>query len=80
MFFRSAKAIATGLSCHSIILAANSQVNDDKFIRNASKALKEEFYDFIRPDWLKDIHVYGQIKLTNFNILGTTFKATTLIQ
>lgn len=75
MFIRSAKSIATSLSCDSVILALDNQVKNDWFVKSVEKELGEEFYQFIRPDWMNNIRAYSQTKILNFNILGTDYMA-----
>lgn len=74
-FMRAAKAVATTLSCDSVLMALDNQVKNDWFVRSAFDELREEFYHFIRPDWMKSIRVYTQTKTLNFNILGTDYMA-----
>jgi glucokinase len=75
MFMRAAKAVATTLSCDSVLMALDNQVKNIWFVRSANQELKDELYTFIRPDWLKNIRVYTQTKVLNFNILGTDYMA-----
>jgi glucokinase len=74
-FTRSAKAIATSLSCDSVVLALDNQVKDWDLIRTELHELQKEFYSWIRPTWLSGIRVYTQVKTLNFNILGTDYMA-----
>lgn len=78
MFFRAAKAIGTSLCCDSIILALDNQVKNSWFVHAVSDQLHDEFYNFIRPDWMNGIRVYAQTKVLNFNLLGTTYMALRL--
>jgi len=75
MFMRSAKSISTSLSCDSVVMALDNQVKNMWFVRSAIDQLHDEFYHFIRPDWMKNIRVYTQTKVLNFNILGTDYMA-----
>jgi glucokinase len=75
LFIRSAKEIATTFTCDSVVLALDNQVKNWWFVQQISDVLKQEFYTFIRPDWLKGIRVYAQTQLLNFNILGTDYMA-----
>lgn len=75
MFMRNAKAVATTMSCDSILLALDNQVKNSWFVTSITRELKNEFYNFIRPDWMKGIRVYHQNKVLNFNILGTSYTA-----
>lgn len=75
LFLRLAKQIGTSLQCDSIIMALDNQVKNASFVSSISDQLKEEFYSFIRPDWMKGIRVYSQIKVLNFNILGCDYVA-----
>ena len=75
MFMRAAKAVATTLCCDSVLMALDNQVKNIWFVRSANQELKDEFYTFIRPDWMKNIRVYTQTKVLNFNILGTDYMA-----
>ena len=75
MFMRSAKSISTRLSCDSIVMALDNQVKNMWFVNSAIDQLHDEFYHFIRPDWMKNIRVYSQTKVLNFNILGTSYMA-----
>lgn len=79
IFLRSAKQVAISLSCDSVLLALDNQVKNDWFVRSVLPELKDEFYHFIRPDWLKNTRVYGQVKVLNFNLLGTVYMSQTLI-
>lgn len=78
MFMRAAKEIAVSLCCDSIILALDNQVKNSWFVHAISDQLKDEFYNYIRPDWMKGIRVYAQTKVLNFNLLGTTYMALRL--
>lgn len=78
-FLRSAKNISTSLCCDSVLLALDNQVKNDWFVRSILDELQDEFYHFIRPDWMKNIRVYGQTKTLNFNILGTTYMAKSMV-
>ena len=75
MFIRSAKSVATSLSCDSVVLALDNQVKNSWFVQSVEKELGDEFYHFIRPDWMKGIRAYSQTKILNFNILGTDYMA-----
>jgi glucokinase len=75
LFIRSAKEIATTFNCDSVVLALDNQVKNWWFVSSISDVLKDEFYNFIRPDWMKGIRVYAQTSLLNFNILGTDYMA-----
>ena len=75
IFFRAAKSIATSLTCDSIVLALDNQVTNNWFVNAIADILHDEFYNFIRPDWVKDVRVYTQIESLNFNILGTQYMA-----
>jgi glucokinase len=80
LFIRSAKSCATSLCCDSVVLALDNQVKNAWFVSQISELLKEEFYHFIRPDWMEGIRVYAQVKLLNFNVLGTDYMARRLSQ
>jgi glucokinase len=75
LFIRSAKSIATTLTADSLLLALDNQVQNRWFVLQAAGKLRDEFYNFTRPDWLKGIRVYTQTRLLNFNILGTDYIA-----
>jgi len=75
LFIRSAKEIATTFTCDSVVLALDNQVKNWWFVQQICELLKDEFYNFIRPDWMKGIRVYAQTELLNFNILGTDYMA-----
>ncbi|OHT05367.1 Glucokinase 1 [Tritrichomonas foetus] len=75
LFLRCCKEVATSLCCDSVLMALDNQVKNAWFVDAISDVLKEEFYNFIRPDWLKGIRVYTQIENLNFNILGTDYMA-----
>jgi glucokinase len=75
MFLRGAKAIATAMCCDSVVLALDNQVKNSWFVNEISEDLKDEFYDFIRPEWMKGIRVYAQKKILNFNVIGTDYMA-----
>ena len=78
IFMRAAKSIATSLSCDSVVLALDNQVKNAWFVEAIADSLHDEFYHFIRPDWMKGIRVYTQTEVLNFNILGTTYMANKL--
>ena len=75
MFIRCAKAVATTLSCDSVLMALDNQVKNNWFVRSAVDDLSQEFYTFIRPDWVKNIRCYSQTKILNFNLLGMDYMA-----
>ena len=75
---RAAKGIATSLSCDSVVLALDNQVKNAWFVEAIADTLHDEFYHFIRPDWMKGIRVYTQTEVLNFNILGTSYMASKL--
>ena len=75
IFLRAAKAIATSLTCDSILLALDNQVKNSWFVHAVADQLHDEFYNFIRPDWLDGVRVYAQTKVLNFNLLGTAYMA-----
>ena len=75
LFLRLAKQIGTTLQCDSIVMALDNQVKNAKFVEMISDQLSEEFYNFIRPDWMSNIRVYSQTKKLNFNVLGCEYKA-----
>lgn len=75
LFLRLAKQIGTSLQCDSIVMALDNQVKNAWFVDAVSDQLKDEFYNFIRPDWMKGIRVYTQIETLNFNILGNDYMA-----
>ncbi|EAY23514.1 hypothetical protein TVAG_071780 [Trichomonas vaginalis G3] len=74
-YLRAAKAIATSLSCESCVLSLDNQVKNHAFVMKIMKELEEEFYEFIRPDWMNGLRVYSQKAIRNFNILGTDYMA-----
>lgn len=75
IFMRAAKNMGTSLTCDSIILALDNQVKNAWFVAEVEKQLEEEFYHYIRPDWMTNIRVYAQNEILNFNILGTSYMA-----
>ena len=75
ILLRASKAVATSLSCNSVILALDNQVKNNYIMHENSKELEDEFYQFIRPDWMNGIRVYTQTKVLNFNLLGTDYMA-----
>lgn len=75
LYLRLGKMIGTSLQCDSIVMALDNQVKNAAFVDSISDELKEEFYNFIRPDWMKGIRVYSQTKVLNFNILGCDYVA-----
>lgn len=77
---RAAKSVATSLSCDSVLLALDNQVKNDWFVQKTKDELHSEFYNFIRPDWMKNIRVYTQTKNQNFNLLGTGLLADSLLK
>jgi glucokinase len=78
LFIRAAKAVGTALCCDSLLLALDNQVKNQWFVASVSERLREEFYTFIRPDWMKGIRVYSQKQLLNFNVLGADYMAHSL--
>jgi glucokinase len=78
LFIRAAKAVGTSLSCDSLLLALDNQVKNAWFVIAASDKLREEFYTFIRPEWMKGIRVYSQKEVLNFSVLGTDYIAHSL--
>nr|AGM32871.1 glucokinase 1 [Coptotermes formosanus] len=74
---RAAKAVVTSLSCENVLLALDNQVKNDWFVQREKDRLADEFFNFIRPDWMKKIHVYTQRKLQNFTLRGTVWLANT---
>jgi glucokinase len=78
LFLRSAKSIATSLCCDSVVLALDNQVKNAWFVKEIADILKQEFYNFIRPTWITGIRVYAQVKILNFNVLGTDYMARRL--
>jgi len=75
LFLRAAKAVATSLTCDSVVMALDNQVKNSWFVSAISDQLKDEFYHWIRPDWLTGIRVYTQKEVLNFNLLGTDYMA-----
>jgi glucokinase len=75
LFLRAAKAVATAMCCDSVVLALDNQVKNAWFVEEISDDLKQEFYHFIRPEWMSGIRVYAQTKLLNFNVIGTDYMA-----
>jgi glucokinase len=75
IFLRAAKAVGTSLICDSLVLALDNQVKNSWFVSAVANKLRDEFYNFIRPDWMKGIRVYAQKEILNFNILGTDYMA-----
>lgn len=74
-FVRSAKSIATSLSCDSILLALDNQVKDLKLVLEYAEKLNTEFHTWLRPSWVEGVRVYTQKESLNFNILGTDYMA-----
>lgn len=75
MFMRAAKALATAMTCDSVILALDNQVKNAWFVDEIENMLENEFYNYVRPDWMTGIRVYSQTRALNFNIMGTTYMA-----
>ena len=75
LFVRCAKEVGTSLCCDSLLMALDNQVRNLWFMEAVSDELKEEFYNFIRPDWMKGLRVYTQTKILNFNLLGVDYMA-----
>lgn len=69
---RSAKTIATTMNCDSVILTSNNQVANHPVIKDNYEVMKNEFYSFIRPDWMKTITIFTQIKNMNFSLFGSS--------
>ena len=74
-FTRLAKSVAISLKCDSIVMALSNQVSNDWFIQKITKEMKEEFFDSTKPEWIKDVRVFSQIKEMNFNLLGASYLA-----
>lgn len=72
MVIRSAKTISTTMNCDSVILTSNNQVSNHYVIKENYDLMKNEFYSFIRPDWMKTITIFTQIKNMNFSLFGTS--------
>ena len=72
MAIRSAKTISTTMNCDSVILTSNNQVANHYIIKENYEKMKNEFYSFIRPDWMKTITIFTQIKNMNFSLFGTS--------
>lgn len=77
---RAAKAVATSLSCDSVLLALDNQVKNNYVMHEREAEFGKEFFQFIRPDWMKGIRLYTQTKLLNFNLLGTDYMAHKLAE
>lgn len=75
IFMRSVKAVLTSLNCDSAVLALDNQVKNSWFVSAIADTLHDEFFNFIRPDWVKNKRVYTQKQILNFNILGTDYMA-----
>lgn len=75
LFLRLGKQLATSLQCDSILIALDNQVKNAWFVDTVADQLKEEFYNFIRPDWMEGIRVYTQTETLNFNILSNDYMA-----
>ncbi|KAH0790291.1 Glucokinase 1 [Histomonas meleagridis] len=80
ILLRCAKAVATSLSCDSVLLALDNQVKNNYLMHEYKDKLCKEFYQFIRPDWMKNIRVYTQTKILNFNLMGTDYMAHALAE
>ena len=78
MVIRAAKSISTAMNCDSVILASDSQVFNNFIIKENYDTMKNEFYEFIRPNWLNTITVFTQKEKMNFNLCGTSHMAHTL--
>jgi glucokinase len=50
-------------------------VKNSWLVNEISDDLKDEFYHFIRRDWMTGIRVYAQDQLLNFNVIGTDYMA-----
>ncbi|OHT10692.1 Glucokinase 1 [Tritrichomonas foetus] len=72
MIVRAAKTISTTMNCDSVILASDNQVDNYHIIRDNNEIMKNEFYSYIRPDWMKTITIFTQTKKMNFNLYGTS--------
>ena len=74
-FTRLAKNVAISLKCDSIVMALSNQVSNDWHIKQITKDMSDEFHDCTRPQWIKDVRVFSQIKEMNFNLLGASYMA-----
>ncbi|OHT04689.1 Glucokinase 1 [Tritrichomonas foetus] len=72
MVIRAAKTISTTMNCDSVILASDNQADNYHIIKDNYSLMKNEFYSFIRPNWLNTITVFTQTKRMNFNLFGTS--------
>ena len=78
MIFRSAKTISTTMNCDSVILSSDNQADNYYIIHDNYDVMKNEFYSYIRPDWMKTITCFTQTKRMNFNLFGTNYIAHNL--
>jgi glucokinase len=72
---RAAKIASTALGCESILFALDNAVTNNYILHERSDRFKNEFYDFIRPEWMDPIRVFAQVKKLNFNLMGTAYVA-----
>ena len=73
-FIRAAKSIGVCMSVDTIFLGRNS-FDSNWYMNVADLILKEEFYSFIQPEWIKTFRIYTQVKETNLNLLGVSYMA-----
>ena len=58
------------LGCESLVLALDDAVKNNWLIHEFADKFKYEFYDYIRPEWMKEVRIYAQKKTLDLNILG----------
>ena len=68
--FREAKLMSVVLGCESLVLALDDAVKNNWLIHEFADKFKYEFYDYIRPEWMKEVRIYAQKKARDLNILG----------
>ncbi|OHS96949.1 putative glucokinase 2 [Tritrichomonas foetus] len=70
LLLREARNLAITFVCDSIVFALDNQVRNKWFVDEIETLLKDEFYDYLRPDWIAETRIYTQTEILNFNVLG----------
>ena len=76
--FREAKLMSVVLGCESLVFALDNAVKNNWLIHEFTEKFRYEFYDYIRPEWMKEVRIYTQKKPLDLNILGANFVAHAL--
>jgi hypothetical protein len=72
---RAAKITGIAAGCDSILLALDDAVSNYDLMHEMSDRFRSEFYEFIRPEWVRTFKIYTQTKPLDFNIMGADYLA-----